>query len=355
MTHAELRNSGFPFGANCTPPADLVGGFLSGPVNGRREIKFAEPNHVAFHEADDRVDTDRETYATVYQYPKAEYVEHCRKHCSPKGYAGPAACSRIVWDIDRDGDPQAALTDARKLARFLIDRYGEDGFGCFFSGSKGYHLSVVCVPGFTPMPHTPAVVRLLALTVAKNAGVTVDSSIYDRQRLFRLPNSRHAKSGLYKRFLEPEELFRLDAARIRDIAKHPAGYSVPTVSELSANLDQDWLECEKRVLDAAASSTGFGSIEQSNAPSSSARPIVPQSVKNLIGLAEIPAPGERAIRLFSAAAALSEAVTAYGTDSLIFHLLEEAARKCGLTAAEVEKQIRDGIARGRRTQGRGEA
>jgi hypothetical protein len=339
MMYAELRTTEFAFGENCIPPADLVGGFVDGSLYAVREVVQAERLFAAFHESDDSIDTEREAFTTVYQYPRREYVEHVRRVGSPKGYDGPAACCRIVWDIDRP-DPVAALVDARTLAQFIINRYGEDGFGAHFSGHKGYHLSVVAPCGFHPLPHTPALVRLLALTVALAASVAVDPAIYDRQRLFRLPNSRHPKTGLHKRFLTVKELFALDAERIRDLARHPAGYAVPRTDELNANLEADWLECERRVL--AGTPAKFGATTRRDAPSSC--PVVPHFVRSFIGFGDVADPG-RAVTLFRCAAALAEAGT---PPAVVVGLLEEPALKCGLDASEVEKQIRDGIEHGAR-------
>lgn len=345
LTYAELRKDTFPFGANCIPPADLVGGFVTGSLAAGREAVQAEQLYVAFHEADERVNLESEGYATVFSYPRREYTEHVRCVGSPKGYDGPAACCRIVWDIDRP-DPIAALADARTLARFVIDRYGEDGFGVYFSGSKGFHLSLVAPPGFHHLPHVPAVVKLLCLTVARAAGVAVDGAIFDRQRLFRLPNSRHPRTGLHKRYLEPEELFRLDDQRIRDLARHPAGYPVPRTDELNANLEADWLDAEARVL--ATPSAGFGATTRSAAPSPC--PVVPKFVRDFVGFGDVQDPG-RAITLFRAAAALAE----QGTPAAVVRgLLEEPALKSGLDPAEVAKQLAAGIAHGsKRQQGEG--
>ena len=340
MTYAELRSQGFPFGRNCEPPADLAGAFVDGSPSAPRHVVAAEPLFRAYHELDD-IDPDREAYATVYQYPPDEYREHVRRISSPRGYCGPAACCRLVWDIDRP-DPAEALADARTLGRFLTDRYSEDAVGAYFSGAKGYHLSVVAPPGFHPLPHVPAVVKLLCLTVARAAGVRVDGAIYDVQRILRLPNSKHGKTGLHKRFLDPEELFALDAGRIRELARHPAGFAVPSVAELNANLERDWLEAERRVLDAGPPA-GFGSAVRPDAPSRC--PVVPQFVRAFIGFGDIADPG-RAVTLFRAAAALAEART---PAAVVVGLLEEPALKTGLAPDEVAKQIADGIAHGRRT------
>ena len=246
MTYAELRSTEFPFGANCIPHAGLAGGFVEGALNAARHVVSAEPLFRAYHECDG-IDTDREAFGTVYQYPAAEYRAHVGRVGSPKGYDGPAACCRLVWDIDRNNDLDAALADARTLVRFLLDRYGahaDAGLGAYFSGAKGFHITLVALPGFHPLPHVPAVVKLLCLTVARKAGVAIDAAVYDRQRLFRLPNTRHPRTGLYKRFLSAEELFRLDVTQVREPAQHPAGFAVPTVSEECEQFAADWIDAD---------------------------------------------------------------------------------------------------------------
>lgn len=351
MTYAELRTDGFPFGANCTPPADLVGGYLAGALIGARGVVQAERLYAAAHELDERHDPDREAYGTVYQYPHREYVEHFRanrtagRDGSPRGYAGPAACCRLVWDIDR-ADPDAALADTRTLAQFVTVRYGEDGFGAYFSGGKGYHLSVVAPPGFHPLVHVPDVVKMLCLTVARAAGVAVDPAVYDRQRLFRLPNTRHPRAGLYKRFLAPDELARLGPERVRELARHPAAFPVPAVSELSDNLETDWLAAERRVL-AEREAVPRGWVPSAGSATPSPHPVVPLYVREFIGFGSIQDPG-RAVTLFRAAAVLSEAGT---PPAVVRGLLEEPALKTGLGADEVGRQLAAGIEHGRRKVG----
>lgn len=338
-TFADIRSTEFAFGANCFPPAHLAGGFVGGAPNTTRHVVSAEALFRAYHECDG-VNTDREAYGTVYQYPAAEYGEYVRRVGSPKGYAGPAACCRLVWDIDRP-DLDAALADARALVRFLLDRYGahaENGLGIHFSGAKGFHVTLVALPGFHPLVHVPAVAKLLCLTLARKAGATVDPAVYDRQRLFRLPNSRHPRTGLYKRFLDPDALFRLDAARVREAANHPAGFAVPTVTEDCVLLADDWCEAEAHVT-RPASNGAPGTIRRA-APSSC--PVVPKFVRDFIGFGDVQEPG-RAVTLFRCAAALAEAGT---PPAVVRGLLEEPALQGGLDPAEVEKQIAAGIGHG---------
>ena len=246
-----------------------------------------------------------------------------------------------MWDIDRP-DLDDALAAARALVRFLLDRYGrhaENGLGAYFSGAKGFHLTLVAPPGFHPLPNVPAVVKLLCLTVAAAAGVTVDPTVYDRQRLFRLPNTRHPRTGLYKRFLDSDELLRLDAARVRDLARHPAGFNVPTVTEHCDRLADDWCEAEAYVTTGAPIGA---TATRRDAPSCC--PVVPKFVRDFIGFADIQEPG-RAVTLFRCAAALAEG----GTPSAVVRgLLEEPALQSGLGPAEVEKQLAAGVGHGRK-------
>ena len=87
-----------------------------------------------------------------------------------------------------------------------------------------------------------------------------------------------------------------------------------------------------------------------NPPSGSAHSVVPKFVRDFVGFADIEHPG-RAVTLFRCAAALAEGFERHGPDAVIRGLLEEVALKTGLEPREVEKQIRDGIARGRRAGG----
>ena len=167
--------------------------------------------------------------------------------------------------------------------------------------------------------------------IAARAGVQIDTSCYDHQRLVRLPNSRHPATGLYKRFLTIDELVALDAGRIRELARRPAGFPVPHSGELVAELDDDWLAA------AAPASTA-------PSPGDATYPVVPKYVRDFIGFEDVQDPG-RAVTLFRCAAALAEAGT---PEPVIFGLLEEPALKTGLEPAEMRREIATGVAHGRK-------
>jgi hypothetical protein len=319
------------------PPA--VGAHVAGPPDGPRQVVRWDDQYRDHHELAAHVDPDREAYLSLYGYPQAEYVAHfVLAGYSPRGYAGPAGCRFLLFDVDRPGNLDAALTDARALVRVLLDRYGPNidaGIGAYYSGQKGVHITLELLLGVAPAPAVPATCKRLAVALAAAAGVRIDTAVYDHQRVVRLVNSRH-QSGLYKRFLTLEELFALDGKAVVELARHPVAVAVPTAGEFVQALRDDW--------DEAAAATP---PPRSAAPDAGAHPVVPKFVRDFIGFGDVQDPG-RAVTLFRAAAALAQA----GTPAAVVRgLLEEPALRGGLEAWEVEKQLRDGTAHGHRPGG----
>lgn len=331
----------FPFGAMGLPPDPPppgVGAFVRGRPDSPRQVVRWLDQFRDYHELAGHIDPEAEAYLSLYHYPAQPYCSHFKAAgYSPRGYAGPAGCRFLLFDIDRAGNLDAALADARTLVRFLVGRYGpklDDGLAAYFSGSKGFHILTELLPGWAPTLTVPATCKRLALLITAKAGVRIDTGCYDHQRLVRLPNSRHPATGLYKRFLGIEELLALDAGGIRDLARHPAGFPVPASGEHAQELEDDWL---------AAATPAPAHI----APSGSGHPVVPKFVRDFIGFADVQDPG-RAVTLFRCAAALAEAGT---PAAVVSGLLEEPASKTGLSEAEVTRQIAKGIEQGRRKGG----
>lgn len=100
----------------------------------------------------------------------------------------------ISFDFDDAESPENSLNDVRDFIEFLeIPEYL-----LFFSGSKGFHLMVH--ESFFGLPHDstlPYILRDLAKYLA-GTFETLDTSIYNYNRKFRVPFSQHEKTGLYK-------------------------------------------------------------------------------------------------------------------------------------------------------------
>jgi hypothetical protein len=117
---------------------------------------------------------------------------------STKNFSGICSSPWLWFDIDHEHDLDRALSDTRRLATTIAERYqlGDGELLIFFSGSNGFHLGLPTTL-WSPVPTDSyrRVCRRLAETLAESAGVTIDVGVYDRCRAFRAPNSRHPKTG----------------------------------------------------------------------------------------------------------------------------------------------------------------
>ena len=169
-------------------------------------------------ECNPKAEVDKESYLSAFQFG-ADFKVYLQRQRTPKGFAGSCWSPWLWLDIDRKDDLDAALNDNRRLASFILYRYFEfadEDLLLFFSASKGFHVSLPLVhrPPSSPLLHLTC--RKLAERVAEEVGaVKIDTTIYDRVRCFRAPNSRHPKTSLHKRQLSYQELMRLDVAAIR--------------------------------------------------------------------------------------------------------------------------------------------
>jgi DNA primase large subunit len=93
----------------------------------------------------------------------------------------------------------------------------------YFSGHKGFHLIVPKeVLGIEPNKNLNGIFKTIAEQVKTfSIHKTVDLQIYDNKRLFRVPNSIHGKTMLYKIILTPDELHSLTENEIKELAKQP--------------------------------------------------------------------------------------------------------------------------------------
>lgn len=313
------------------PQAFTVGAFVLGGTDTARALVRHGELLAAY--ADGTIDDTREAYLSHFTYGAEMQRHFATNRGSVAEYAGPCGGRYLTLDIDR-GDLAAALADARKLVAFLHQRYPdlEGAVPIYFSGSKGFH--VLLEQAHRPLSLTFCkTAKGLAEAVAANAGVQLDTGIYFGNALIRLPNTRHPKTGLFKRRIDADALFRLDIAGIREHARHPAGDGLPSVRQPSEELAKDWHEAEDRagrVADARAA------IRRDNGTAPDAR--APKYLVDLLrfGVEE----GERHKTLFRCSAWLAEQGA---PPSLCFSLLTEPGRDVGLTPADVDRQIRCGI------------
>jgi hypothetical protein len=321
-----------------TAEGSPLGYRIVGPVAGTRRLvdhAAAFPAHCA---CDDRAEVHREAYLSAFTFGQA-FRAHRDATGSTAGYAGPCGAPWLWFDLDR-ADRDAALADTRRLAAFLLDRYralDDDDLLLFFSGFKGFHVGLPATWGPEPSPAFHAAARAFCETLAAAAGVRIDLSVYAKVQPFRAPNSRHPKTGLHKRRLTYAELMGLSVGRVAELAREPAPFDLPAPAAADDQAAADWTAAVQSVEQAASARA-----ERAAAAGPPGR--LQRDTLDLVR-GDVLEVGERHRRLFRAAANLAE----FGCPPPLAHeLLTGPGRDCGLTPADVRRQIDCGLAHGSR-------
>jgi hypothetical protein len=302
----------------------------------RRRLVDAGAAFLGYATCDPRAQVEREAYLSAFAFG-ADFPPFLEATGSTKGFAGPCWSARLWFDIDREDALDAALSDARRLAAFLLERYrtlDDTDLLVFFSGGKGFHI---CLPTaiWRPTPSTAfnSVARSFCQAVATAAKVSIDDGVFDRVRLFRAPNSRH-KSGRHKRRLSFDELLNLSLDRILQLAAAPEPFTLPIVTATDPQAAADWQAALRAVEKQAKVKAHRRAAVTAGTPT--------LNKQTLDFIREGGAEGDRHRLLFSAAANLGEFAC---SPALAHALLTDAALDCGLPPREVRRQIDCGLAR----------
>jgi hypothetical protein len=274
---------------------------------------------------------NRESYLSAFTFG-LDFSDYMNRTATPKGFCGSTGAPYLLFDIDREGRLDEAARDACKLAMFLDDRYPEISEPlAFFSGSKGFHISLPLAhrPSGGPMFHRAA--RKLAEALAARRGVTIDTAIYDRVHCFRAPNSRHPKTGLHKVRVELDCLMHRDADAFRVWAREPKPFDPPAFPTGCPQMAADWVDAERAVA-----------AEVRSKPISEATPGARLQHATMDLLRNGCPVGERHVRLFRAAGNMVECG---GTPPFIHAILDEIGSDLGLSPTDARRQVDCGIER----------
>ena len=296
-----------------------------------RRLVEAGAAFAAYAAVDARCEPDCEAYLSAFNFAE-DFRQHLEDTGSTARFDGPCWSPWLWFDIDNK-DLTIAWNDAKALADILCERYGLDSSELllFFSGSKGFHLGLptsIWTPAPSVMFHKIA--KRFAENLATVAAVAVDTSVYDRVRAFRAPNSRHPKTSLYKRWLTFDELTG-PLPYIRELAKAPAPFNVPIVTKLSEQAIADWQTAADQV---AQEIEAMAARQAANNGTPTLNRLTLDFIRNGADR------GDRHRRLYSAAANLSEFNC---PSALAVALLEESARDSGLAPREVRRTIKCGL------------
>lgn len=163
------------------------------------------------------VDSSSSWYKSLFKYgPDAKEYFDKNDH-SIAGFKGQGFGETLVFDLDCKSDPDKARQDAikllEKLHSFNVDVYSS--VRVFYSGAKGFHLEFVTNKTFNNQ-QIESYCEKLADGLA-----TFDKVIYNLTRIYRLPNTKHQESGLFKIPLTIDELSDLTIEQIKELAKQP--------------------------------------------------------------------------------------------------------------------------------------
>ena len=172
-----------------------------------------------------------DVYYCVYNYEN-EDIDHCKMLGSP------------YLDFDTDIESEDAFDEVRKEVRMAMNyfvTYWKVPIGMievYFSGNKGFHLVIPYqVLGLKPDAELNMKFKQVAQLVIKQCNAKhIDTGIYDRKRLFRIPNTINAKSGLYKVPMTYEQLETMNLDDVIEWASIPRDFpfEAPALSLKSA-------------------------------------------------------------------------------------------------------------------------
>lgn len=187
---------------------------------------------------------DHLRYCSLFMFG-TDILPHVKTNKSVKEFKGKVYCEAVWLDIDYDQDVnEARLATVEVIKRLNVD-YGinPDDLFIYFSGKKGFHVAIFnTLVGFThSTPVQPEKIKDFVRRLT-NGIPHLDLKIYEPVRIFRIENSKHEKSGLYKIRISFGEL-QCELSDILKLAKAPRQFPFknPTGFSLNQKLNSLWL------------------------------------------------------------------------------------------------------------------
>lgn len=202
--------------------------FQEGLANGGTIIPLEQYEDVSNLKTLLRESPGSDWYTSLFYFPK-EIKDLYEQTHSVAGYKGPAFSKNLVWDFDSKEDLDSAKNDVRELLKRLAKDSGLgkeliNHISVYFSGNKGFHVVLKTNREFSPEEMKYACKRLA------EGLKTFDCVIYNATRNFRILNTKHNKSGLYKIKVDPTLLPKEDAVElIKKLAKAPGPWEDTTI------------------------------------------------------------------------------------------------------------------------------
>lgn len=162
-------------------------------------------------------------YRSLFWYSQDAKDYFTANNNSINNYKGKVVSNRLTFDFDSKNNLPAAQADVRDLLKKLqLDGIVlSQSVVVYFSGSKGFHVELLIDQDITPEQ-----MKALCAKMATDLP-TFDTVIYNTTRIYRLPNTKHQATGLYKIPLTLVEIKTLSEDQIKLLAKHKRDASIP--------------------------------------------------------------------------------------------------------------------------------
>ena len=169
-----------------------------------------------------KIDNPMECYQSIYLFPQ-EFKDYTEKNKSVKEYKGKIWIDWIPIDVDNE-DLKIAKLHVLKIIDLLIKIYhlNPQDIKYYFSGAKGFHILISSsLLALTPSENLHTTIKTFVENLVAGLDVKIDLKVYDKTRIFRIPNTINIKSGLYKVPLIYKRMVDTGIETIKEYAKQP--------------------------------------------------------------------------------------------------------------------------------------
>ena len=174
---------------------------------------------------------NKDIYVCMYSYERPDNIKaediNYDIHLGDKN-----AISSLYLDFDMKENTNEAYDDLKfqceRVIHVLVNiwKIPSNMLQIYFSGNKGFHVVVPHeILNLKPCVNVNETIkRAVMFFKVQFSASALDTAIYDRRRLFRLPNSINAKSGLYKVPITFKQLHEFSQEQMMEWAKEPKAY-----------------------------------------------------------------------------------------------------------------------------------
>jgi len=169
-------------------------------------------------------------YRSYYMFEES-IVNYFKKHGTLRGYEGIHYLDKIIVDIDGDGDLSKAAGITYEIYQYLTEfcDVSQNNVQVWFSGSKGFHISMTNIFGFEPSAHLHGEVAATFKVFFEKWQDYVDIHPLAMKGLIRCEWSKHNKTGLHKVPLSIQQLLAIANPKPNSNDDDPAFYADPEV------------------------------------------------------------------------------------------------------------------------------